>query len=119
MDVIVMDKLEDIASSIEYNRGGINTLLENALLNAGSVVKSVQRGTANITGAYEEKTTNISIGTVNVSKSVLIVNSIVDKVDWGSSSDNSLCFSLQSGKIVCTSFDFVKTWIDWQVVEFY
>ncbi len=82
-------------------------------------MKSVQRGTANITGTYEEKTTNIRIGTVNVSKSVLIVNSIVDKVSSGSSSDNSLCFSLQSGKIVCTSFNFVNTRIDWQVVEFY
>lgn len=71
-NVIIYDKLEELNEGIEYNGRGITTLLNNSLLNAGSVVKSVQRGAVRAEYLPANSKRNINISTVNPSKAVVI-----------------------------------------------
>lgn len=117
MDAVLMDRLENILSSCEYNGGGINTLLENALLNAGSVVKSVQRGLSNVKINSGQTASVAAINRVNLKKSVLICN-----FNMYTSSNGGYCaVYLDSSTSIKVAADtgYPSIEIDWQVIEFY
>ena len=104
--------------------GGIDELKENALLNAESVVKSVQRGLR--TNVTDEITRNehfdINISAIDTNKSILIA-------DFVSAPNNSIgeeyfSIELQSNKIrvtdvTPTSGSYLRIALSWQVIEFY
>lgn len=111
MDVVIMDKLEDILSAIEYNGGGI---LE--LKNKGAV-KSVQRGRAEISELKFQTSKNIPISSVDINKAFLILDG--ERPDsYASSTEITLTTSSifvkndESSSSKSISFR-------WQVVEFY
>ena len=121
-NVIIYDKLEELNEGIEYNGGGITSLLGKGC------VKSVQRGCAEISlVASSGKTVSkkINISSVDLSKSVLLIygehdmysSTDIDYVDRTLSlSETSINLSLKSGssnKLWTLSTFF------WQVVEFY
>ena len=118
-NVIIYDKLEELNEGIESNGGGIETLLSNALLNAGSVVKSVQRGKTSPLSVATVNSETIPISAINLSKSVLIINymSAYDAIDY-------LGVELYQNYIHLTmnnpSGNYRDTLVfSWQVVEFY
>lgn len=122
MDVAVMDRLEDILSSCEYNGGGIKALLENVLLRYGSVVKSIQRGFAKATGNNPTTTITIEISEVNVDKCIVILNASNN----GGSTAHNACITLkelnETNLVVQISNGNAGTiWVNysWQVIEFY
>lgn len=112
--------------------GGIETLLSNALLNAGSVVKSVQRGVYNHpnTVSRDKIILDVNISTVNIDKVVILANAgeyITNKSDIDNSSNSGRMrinnIALTSNKV---SFDvlnptgsWLKPSVCWQVIEFY
>lgn len=117
MDVAVMDRLEDILSSCEYNGGGINTLLENALLNAGSVVKSVQRGYSALTGLPSStKKVTTTINNVNPDKCLVTIDTS------GSENARMTNFELTNNTLII-HFDHDPSryglYCSWQITEFY
>lgn len=99
--------------------GGIDELKENALLNAESVVKSVQRGVMNLDN--QEPTAYTSISTINPDKAVAIVSVIGH---YGGNLYNynlAASYTLQSNRLVISNID-QNDWtagISWQVIEFY
>lgn len=113
---------QDIAAVMEqaeYNGGGIDALKENALLNAGSVVKSIQRGVTEM-NSQEEMT--VTISSVDISKSLLIA-----VPSFGTSMHSSLRWSISSEFTNSTTITFKNRYSDfsewleisWQVIEFY
>lgn len=89
MSIMEMEEIKSaiagVDAKVEYNGGRIETLLSNALLNAGSVVKSVQRGVVSQTMANSgaQKETAVEISEINPSKSIALVSA--------RSSSNSVC----------------------------
>lgn len=122
MDRVVYDRLDDVLSAIEYNGGGISSLLGKG------VVKSVQRGCAEIDmTAASGKTVSksITISPVDLTKSILI---IFAGAEGGYSSDLSLAdttvsLSETSINLSVKSLSSNRSWcigaFFWQVVEFY
>lgn len=94
-----------------------NTVDTNPLLSAGSVVKSVQRGTkVNFSASNGTQVTTIS--PVNLSKSVLIVNSVYNSND--SSTQSSGFYLSNANTISCAANNGARyVSIAWQVIEFY
>ena len=123
MDVAVMDRLEDILSSCEYNGGGIDTLLENVLLSAGSIVKSVQQGNGKLPGNSSDlRTKSIPISTININKSVLIISFIANTETYASTA----WAALLEDKIDITYINTINSTKNeysigytWSVLEFY
>lgn len=62
MDVIIKDAIDNLMAQAEYNWGGINTLL-----NRGAV-KSVQRGSGQLSKSSNITNMTISISAVNLEK---------------------------------------------------
>ena len=128
MSIMEMEEIKNaitgVESKVEYNGGGIETLLSNALLNAGSVVKSVQRGLrTNVTdGITRNEHFDINISAIDTNKSILIA-------DFVSAPNNSIreeyfSIELQSNKIrvtdvTPTSGSYLQIALSWQVIEFY
>lgn len=100
---------EIIYDALEYNGGGINTLLN------GRVVKSVQRGDAFITNGQDNY---IEIFSIDVSKSILLVSWAV-----ASNFENHTGIRgriVSSTQIVLNGANTYKSGMaSWQVVEFY
>lgn len=123
-NVIIYDKLEELNEGIESNGGGIESLLSNALLNAGSVVKSIQRGVYT-QASTNNKTVTVPISQVNVQKSLLIF----DKTYYatGAESDNyitlyeRITFELTDTHILISNPEGARKAykLTWQVIEFY
>lgn len=128
MDTIVYDAVQDVKAVAEYNGGGIDTLKSNALLNAGSVVKSVQRGVVSQTMANSgaQKETAVEISEINPSKSIALVSA--------RSSSNSVCplsivKALSATQLTISASTFQGDGFSgngtnqhtygWQVIEFY
>lgn len=100
----------------EHNKSLLATTIQN-LMQEGSIstVRSVQRGTANLSND-SEPTTSVNISSVNTDKSVLLI----DGQSGNTSSNNA------SGKIKdSTTLEFTptnarsKNVINWKVVEYY
>ena len=72
MDVIVMDKLEDMQAAIEYNGGGISELLGKGC------VKSVQYGTVSVATSPGGTTKTVDISTIDPAKAFVIINTKCD-----------------------------------------
>ena len=130
MDKVVYDRLDDVLSAIEYNGGGISELLGKG------VVKSVQRGLANVTKSGINVTTSdlkisIPISAVNPSKCLLFHDiGLSWGIETGSSGDpilsnivasvtqNSIDINFRmtiSGNGTCR----ITAYGEWQVIEFY
>lgn len=110
---VVYDKLEDLQAKVEYYGGGITTLLNNSLLDAGSVVKSVQRGTYKAT--EYNITEDIQIAQVNASKCLLLLEVTSKSTFTGYHSA-----TLSNDKIAVTFHSLgVEYLVQWQVIEFY
>ena len=109
-NVIIYDKLEELNEGIEYNGGGITSLLGKGC------VKSVQRGSnVNITVSNNKVVATIS--KVNTAKSVLIHSQIQNSNSYNAgltldSSGTKILCVMSSGSL--SSQDFA-----WQVIEFY
>ena len=103
--------------------GGILSLLENTLLNAGSVVKSVQSGTFT-TKSSACKDKEISISTVNPNKILVFTQTVHDKTRWvlsgailvGKTSDS---ITLKVAGAADYNENAMTCYHAWQVVEFY
>lgn len=126
MDVIVMDKLEDMQSVIEYNGGGISTLLTDTttLKNAATtlqndatvlknkgVIKSVQRGFHGY--HYNNQSSHtIQISEIDPSKSFLfmIAPGYTTRFSWTLNSTN-IQFNNHGTQ--------GESDIAWEIVEFY
>ena len=103
----------------EHNTSLLATTIQN-LMQEGSIsaVRSVQRGTANLSND-SEPTTSVNISSVNTDKSVLLIDGQND-ISGNTSSNNA------SGKIKdSTTLEFTptnarsKNVINWKVVEYY
>lgn len=103
----------------EHNTSLLATTIQN-LMQEGSIstVRSVQRGTANLSND-SESTTSVNISSVNTDKSVLLIDGQND-ISGNTSSNNA------SGKIKdSTTLEFTptnarsKNVINWKVVEYY
>lgn len=112
-NVIIYDKLEELNEGIEYNGGGIDTLLN------GRIVKSVQRGKTSPLLVETVNSKTIPISAINLSKSVLIINymSTYDAID-------NFGVELYQDYIHLTmnnpSGNYRDTLVfSWQVIEFY
>lgn len=123
-NTVIYDAIAGVDAKVEYNGGGIETLLNNALLNAGSVVKSIQRGVY-AQASTTNKTVTVPISQVNVQKSLLIF----DKTYYatGAESDSyitlyeRITFELTDTHILISNPDGAKKAykLTWQVIEFY
>ena len=125
-NVIIYDKLEELNEGIEYNWGGINTLLNNSLLNAESVVKSVQRGVSTFSFNSGHLYYEIPISAINTSKSILVANIETANLGAGSGGVFPGYVELESGKIKLNHQDgaggyytTVDVYFSWQVIEYY
>lgn len=108
MDVIEMNKLEDILSAIEYNGGGITELKSKGC------VKSVQRGYVGKFDLSAGQTKNIPISNVDSSKSFLLVYAAtLEYMDFSLTNTNVAIIGKQP---VGVSNHYS---VSWQVVEFY
>ena len=120
--ISIADKptLDEVKALLENSGYGLSAL--KSLLSSGnSVVKSVQRGTAEIGG--NGTSVEIKISTINMNKSILILSdtampAINDALNIRGriSSNTTLNFfryNLYNGSASCTSA------VDWQVIEFY
>lgn len=119
----VKNAIAGVDEKVVYNGEGIDDLKANTLINAGSVVKSIQSGAYNIPqGSGGIK--NISISNVNVDKSIAYVtafcgiqspsgvNTYGDYAFFTYSiSENSLVLDCKRISGNC--------WLTWYVVEFY
>ena len=115
-NVIIYDKLEELNEGIEYNGGGITSLLGKG------VVKSVQRGFAKGTDNGITSTVNIEISTVNAGKCAVLVNAITtQQASYGA--PNVVVRELQSNRLILDiSYPGVGVrymTYSWQVIEFY
>ena len=103
--------------------GGITSLLENALLSAGSVIKSVQNGQ---TYAYlhqgnnptsPERTVTTNISEVDPKKSLLIYVAAPASTAY---SAGPAYATLEKSRIVFSSkINIAACYFTWQVIEFY
>lgn len=116
---VIYDAIQSVAEQTEYNGEGIDALKNNTLLNAGSVVKSVQRGKTSPLLVETVNSKTIPISAINLSKSVLIINymSTYDAID-------NLGVELYQDYIHLTmnnpSGNYRDTLVfSWQVIEFY
>ena len=66
-NVIIYDKLDELNEGIEYNGGGITSLLGKGC------VKSVQRGSGQLSNSSSLTNKIISISTVDLKKSALVI----------------------------------------------
>lgn len=113
-----------VMSQAEYNGGGIDSLKNNALLNAGSVVKSVQRGYVEFSS---EDNRTISISTINPDKSILVYTIFVNgSVITGMGTQTQpavMNYNLSTNEIkIIKTRSFASagyTYVSWQVIEFY
>ena len=64
---VIYDAIQSVAEQTEYNGGGIETLL------SGRVVKSVQRGSGQLSNNSNLTNKIISISTVDLEKSALVI----------------------------------------------
>lgn len=106
--------------------GGINTLLKNTLLNAGSIVKSVQSGFITKAFSGANQTISIDINEVNAEKAIVIMNTEFLNPGYSGSVyyKGAFSFSLDTNKLNVTiqaasSFSSAKSYINWQIIEFY
>lgn len=113
MDAILLD-------AIEYNGGGIN-----ALLNKG-VVKSVQTGFVANAFSGANQTLSVDINAVNVDKSIVIVNTEYFNPGYAGSLvyRGAFSFTLYTNRLDVTiqganSYNSAKSFINWQIIEFY
>lgn len=120
MDTVTVDTIneakKELLLKIEYNGGGIDSLLGNALLNAGSMVKSVQRGFTKKSLNSNEETILATINEVNIEKSILICNSSIS-----ASTVQMINFYLKDSRTIavhCT-LGVNGCGYAWQVIEFY
>ena len=107
--------------------GGVNniqeTLSASGLINAGSVVKSVQRGVLTFLSGSKEQ--HITISAVNLGKSVLIVDiGGINDSDYDSRYINTMYAYLASSTDITikTPDDYAGLFhfrASWQVIEFY
>ena len=132
MSIMEMEEIKNaiagVDAKVEYNGGGIDELKANALLNAGSVVKSVQRGVVSQTMANSgaQKETAVEISEINPSKSIALVSA--------RSSSNSVCplsivKALSATQLTISASTFQGDGFSgngtnqhtygWQVIEFY
>lgn len=119
---MIRGDIAEVMVQAEYNGGGIDTLKQNALLNAGSVVKSIQRGqgtTYSLDKKAERKIASIS--SVNVDKSILISNFTFRN---GGGSVNNTGMYLKNNGVYVNRTDDTGYWsylesYSWQVIEFY
>ena len=120
MDVVEMNEIiGNLKPLIEYNGGGIDDLKANALLNAGSVVKSIQRGVMNLDD--QEPTAYTPISTINPDKAVAIVSVIGHHGGNHFTYNLAASYTLQSNRLVISALT-SNTWtagVSWQVIEFY
>ena len=113
-NVIIYDKLEELNEGIESNGGGITSLLGKGC------VKSVQRGKTSPLVVETANSETIQISTINLSKSVLIINymsdySAIDYLGVELYQDYiHLTMNNSSGNNYRDTLVF-----SWQVVEFY
>lgn len=108
-NVVIYDKLEELNEGIEYNGGGITTLLGKGC------VKSVQRGTFNKSNS--SSTIQISISPINPDKSLLV---LIDNGFQTTSQNTRATYTLNANYILVNSP--ASSWysyISWQVIEFY
>lgn len=116
---MIRGDIAEVMAQAEYNGEGIDALKNNALLNAGSVVKSIQRGVTEMTS--QEKMT-VTISSVDISKSLLIA-----VPSFGTSMNNALRWGISSELTNSTTITFKNRYssfaeriqISWQVIEFY
>lgn len=112
-NVIIYDKLEELNEGIEYNGGGITSLLGKGC------VKSVQRGTTKYTSSG---TKTIPISAVNMNKSMLASeiygrNSSNGYAEATITLTNSTTIQLN---LTGSNWDNqAAAGVSWQVVEFY
>lgn len=106
--------------------GGITALLNNSLLNAESVVKSVQRGVSTFSFNSGHLYYEIPISAINTSKSILVANIETANLGAGSGGVFPGYVELESGKIKLNHQDgaggyytTVDVYFSWQVIEFY
>lgn len=110
-----------VMAQAEYNGGGIDTLKQNALLNAGSVVKSIQRGVVNLDNGTSGSLppSRIPISTINPDKAIAIIS--IMGFQWPSQRYMiAASYTLQANNIVISNLQ--SNWfagISWQVIEFY
>lgn len=118
----VKNAIAGVDAKVEYNGEGIDALKENALLNAGSVVKSIQRGVVNLNNntSGSKPPSSISISTINPDKAIAIV-SIIGFLWPDLGFQISASYTLQANKLVISNLK--ENWwfagISWQVIEFY
>ena len=133
MSIVEMNEIKNaiagVEDKVEYNGGGINTLLEDVAqlqddataIKAKGVVKSVQRGVYNANVDTGSGVIIANISQVDTSKSVLICN--IESWDSYDGDRKQLAVTLQPDKIVMDvytgSADRDMVCISWQVIEFY
>lgn len=108
--------------------GGIDELKQNALFNAGSVVKSVQRGAVSQTMANSgaKKETAVEISEINPSKSIALVSARASSYD---TCPLSIVNALSATQLTISASTFkgdgfsgngtTQHTYGWQVIEFY
>lgn len=116
MDVAVMDRLEDILSSCEYNGEGISSLLNKGC------IKSVQRGIKDLIKASSAGTHLIDISTISPEKALIEVTcALNNNSTWPSSccvesvTDNQITVFVNHGGTINQA----DMKLSWQVIEFY
>lgn len=114
-NVIIYDKLEELNEGIEYNGGGITSLLGKGC------VKSVQRGSASYScGSKPDTKTIATVSSVDVTKSIVLFSAscyVQSNLSW-----NYFAASISfDGQHIALTGNHPNTqaYINWQVVEFY
>lgn len=115
-NTVIYDAIAGVDAKVEYNGGGIETLLN------GRTIKSAQRGVANFVGADvvpKGGTKYINISSVNVSKSLCVIDT--GRISYYE--NTALTYALESNRIVISNpradGSSVAAYISWQVIEFY
>lgn len=112
MDVIVVDKIDNLMEQAKYNGGGISSLLNKGC------VKSVQRGKFSTPGISAGGTYTIQISEVDASKSVLFITDAQTKIGIG---ETNFSWDLVNNGIVIQNNYYQELLFScrWQVIEFY
>lgn len=119
MGIIEMEEVKgainEVLEQSKYNGGGIDEIKSNALLSAGSVVKSVQRGYVSSLNISMNAPLTIPISEIDAGKSVLLYT-------VGNTTNVNVGYSLTNIAIVLTSYaglNISGSAFSWQIIEFY
>lgn len=137
MNIVEMEEIKSaisgVETKVEYNVGGIDQIKNNALLNAGSVVKSVQRGairkSESIQGGHDS-IVSVALSTINPNKSIALIDGLdasFSKGEYYNANVQPAGIVLTSDKLQISIHHYAASSVsagyalnaNWQVIEFY